>query len=132
MSSLAIAYGMNKKKKMEDTPIEADEMKSGYGAEPMESEKKHDFGGDIIDRIMQKMAHGGEVANGGEDELSHMADGMPNNFDDLALDDHLESTNTGASDGDFLGDAQEDSDRSDIISRIMKSRSKKDRNPSPA
>lgn len=86
---------------------------------------------DILDRILHKrhkMAEGGMVANEDEPE----ADSMPAEFDDLVLDDHLESTNSGNNDGDMLGDAAEDHDRSDIIARIMKSRAKKDRMPRPA
>ncbi len=90
----------------------------------------------MVRRIMmgraQGYSEGGRVANEGEDELDHMADGKPNEFDDLVLDDHLEGTNSGAADGDSIGDAQEDDDRSDIVARIMKSRSKKDRMPRPA
>ncbi len=90
-------------------------------------------GGDIVDKVMRKhYSEGGKVSNGGEDELSHLADGDPNNFDDLALRDDLEGTNSGAADGDFLGDAQEDEDRHDIVSRVMRQRSMKQRNPRPA
>lgn len=91
---------------------------------------------DMVGRIMKQRqmcySEGGKVANGGEDELSHMADGKPNNFDDLSMRDDLKENYTGANSGDEIGNAQEEDDRHDIISRIMKSRAKKDRMPHPA
>lgn len=86
-------------------------------------------GEDLVARIMTKMSKGGQVANESEPE----ADSMPAEFDDLALRDDLES-HYGDDDnsGDELGNAQEDEDRKDIVSRIMSSRRKKDRNPRPA
>lgn len=86
---------------------------------------------DLVMRIMKKRySMGGEVSNDtGEGEV---ADEMPNQFDDLVLDDSLEDHDTGANSGDELGNSQEDEDRHDIISRIMKSRAKKDKNPRPA
>lgn len=90
---------------------------------------------DMVGHIMKKIQHhysqGGKVSNGGEDELSHMADSKPNNFDDLSLRDDLESSYTGANSGDELDNEQEDHDRADIVSRIMRSRAKKDRLPNP-
>lgn len=84
---------------------------------------------DMVSRIMHKRhqmySEGGKVANGGEDEFSHMADSKPNNFDVLSMDDDLEFHDTGANSGDELGNKSEDHDRHDIISRIMKSRAKK-------
>jgi len=91
---------------------------------------------DMVGRIMkqreQHYSEGGKVANGGMDDLDEMADGKPNNFDDLSLRDDLESSNSGANDGDFLGNEQEDEDRKDIVARIMRQRSMKQRNPRPA
>lgn len=77
------------------------------------------------------------VASGLSKALSYskggeVADEDSNQFDDLVLDDHLESDNSGSDDGDELGDEQEDEDRKDIVSRIMKSSKKKDKNPRPA
>jgi hypothetical protein len=119
--SLAIAYQMKRKKRMPE--IESDHEAPPSGATHYD---------DLVDRVMRKrMSEGGMVANGGEDELSHMADGKPNNFDDLALRDDLESTNSGAADGDFLGDEREDHDRSDIVARVMRKRGKQ-HNPRPA
>ena len=86
---------------------------------------------DMVTRIMTKMAKsyskGGRVANDTKD----IADFAPNNFDDLALRDNLESSYTGANSGDEQGDAREDHDRADIVSRVMASRKKKDRLPNP-
>lgn len=89
---------------------------------------------DMVDRIMARRAYskGGMIANGGDDDLDQMADGRPNNFDDLALRDELEFNYTGANSGDELGNEQEDQDRHDIVARIMRSRAKKDRMPRPA
>lgn len=91
---------------------------------------------EMLGRIMKSRdncySEGGRVANGGDNDLDRMADGRPNNFDDLALRDDLEFSYTGDNSGDHLGNEQEDEDRHDIIARIMASRSKKDRNPRPA
>lgn len=86
---------------------------------------------DMIARIMKKRySQGGEVANDvGEGEEADME---PNQFDDLVKDDDLEADYTGENSGDEIGDEQEDDDRKDIVSRIMKSRAKKDRMPRPA
>lgn len=102
---------------------------------------------DMVDRIMMKRhgamedysdldrySEGGKVANqehGPND--SRLAGFDPNEFDDLVLRDDLTSS-YGEDDnaGDALGNDQEDEDRDDIISRIMRSRKKKDRMPNPA
>jgi hypothetical protein len=106
------------------------------GGDAMRGEQSDDHEMDMVERIMRRrakmMSEGGVVANEGEDELSHMADGKPNEFDDMALDDHLEFHDTGANSGDELGNEQLDHDEGDIVSRIMRSRAKKDRNPRPA
>lgn len=84
--------------------------------------------GGMVDRIMKKrMSKGGMVAN--DDEIT--ADFQPNDFDDLALRDDLEFEYDGATSGDEIGNAGEDERRKDIVARIMKSRSKKDRMPNP-
>ncbi len=88
--------------------------------------------GGRVDRIMKKrmMSEGGMAANDvGEGQE---ADHDPNQFDDLVLDDHLEEHETGENSGDHLGNEQLEHDEHDIVSRIMKSRAKKDRNPRPA
>jgi len=146
--SMAIAYALKKRKKMADggeaqpqqppkqvAPVDPNKVKSMgmdiFKAEGGEIEPEHDED-DIVERCMRKhMSEGGEVANGGEDDLDQMADGKPNEFDDLALRDGLESSYTGANSGDELGNEQLDHDEHDIIERIMKSRSKKDKLPNP-
>lgn len=110
--SLAIAYNMKKRPK-----------KMSRGGAIAEDDK------DLNQR--EPMPMGGKVANGGEDELSHMADSRPNNFDDLSLRDDLSGTNSGAADGDFLGNEREDEDRNDIVDRVMRKRMKQ-HNPRPA
>jgi hypothetical protein len=94
-----------------------------------------DDSGSIM-RIMakrKKMSKGGMVANGGDDDTDRLAGSSPDNFDDLALDDDLEFSYTGANSGDELGNAAEDEDRKDTVSRIMKQRAaKKNSNPRPA
>lgn len=114
--SLAIAYAMKRKgKKM-----------AGGGSTDHEMV---DLDHDMVDRIMaKKFSKGGMVAN----DTDITADFQPNEFDDLVLRDELEFNYTGANSGDDLGNAQEDEDRADIVSRIMRSRAKKDRNPRPA
>ena len=97
------------------------------------SDEEDGDGTDMVGRIMaqrQRMfSKGGKVSN--QDELE--ADFSPNEFDDLHLRDNLEQHDTGANSGDELGDAQEDEDRHDIVSRIMRSRRKgPGHNPRPA
>jgi hypothetical protein len=75
-------------------------------------------------------SEGGKVANEESGESSDkptMAKWDGNEFDELAKDDDLEFDSTAANSGDDLGNKAEDHDQSDIISRIMKSRAKKDR-----
>lgn len=118
-----------------------EEMKSGH--EPMPCEKcghvaKHAVENqgmgeeeDMIGRIMKKrqmFSKGGQVAN--EDEP--MADSEPAEYDDLVKEDGLEFHETGENSGDEIGDDEEDEDRKDVVSRIMKSRKKKDKMPRPA
>lgn len=96
---------------------------------PLENQSDHE---DMVGRIMrQRMKHfskGGQVAN----DTPITADFEDNQFDDLVKDDELEHHYTGANSGDEIGDEQEDEDRRDIVSRIMKSRRLKDRLPHPA
>lgn len=113
----------------EDEPHEAKPASPfGYGlAEGGEVDE-------LIERIMKHraMSEGGKVAN--EDHGPHeskLADFDPNEFDDLTLRDDLEEHYTGANSGDKLGNEQLDHDEDDMISRIMKSRTKKDRLPNP-
>ncbi len=103
-----------------------------YLAEGGQVSTDHDSEGlDMIDHIMQQraMSKGGQVANDTGDGES--ADEMENQFDYLVTNDDLNADYTGANSGDELGDAQEDDDRADVVSMIMRSRKKKDRLPSP-
>src|ERR1700761_2664905 len=66
---------------------------SGYGDMPeehvMDDHAADMEDDDMIARIMSKRnmySEGGKIANEGEDELSHMADGDPNEFDYLAIE----------------------------------------------
>lgn len=87
---------------------------------------------DMVGRIMKKMqqhfSEGGKVSN--DDHMEDLADFDENDFDVMPEDD-LEEHYTGANSGDHLGNEQEDHDREDIVSRIMKSRKKKDKLPNP-
>jgi hypothetical protein len=99
---------------------------------------------DLVDRIMMKRSQdfssedryseGGRVANQDHGENNNELAGFsPNEFDDLVLRDDLESSyGDDDNSGDNLGNRQEDEDRKDIVARIMASRRKKDRLPSPA
>ncbi len=100
---------------------------------------KEDMYDDLVDRIMMhksqdysneaRLSEGGMIGN--EVDIDS-ADHMPAQYDDLVLNDNLESHYTGENSGDEIGDEQEDEDRKSIVSRIMKSNRKKDRNPRPA
>lgn len=87
---------------------------------------------DLVSRIMRQhqehYSEGGKVANDSEP----MADDEDAQYDDLVKDDDLEEHYTGANSGDELGDQELEDEMHDIISRIMRSRAKKDRNPVPA
>jgi hypothetical protein len=102
----------------------------------MYSDTEDGDGLDMVGRIMKQRqmmySEGGRVANEGEDMPSHLAKYKENEFDVLPMEDDLESEYTGANSGDELGDAREDHDRADIVARIMASRRKRDRMPSPA
>lgn len=152
--SMAAAYAQKRRKKMaqggsvpEPNKANAEAMQKGAtssGIPSMDDIKKNVMSGlgmaeggeahasihgdKIIDRIMQKMSEGGKVANA----TPAIADAMPNEFDDLVLDDDLSSSSDGANSGDMLGNAQEDEDRADIVSRVMKQRKMKQHNPRPA
>ena len=98
---------------------------------PEEREVEDD---DMVTRIMKKRRYseGGRVANedhGPRD--SRLAGFEQNEFDDLALRDDLEDSDTGRNSGDEIGDRREDKDNRDIVSRIMESRKLKNRMPIP-
>lgn len=146
--SMAMKYAMKKRMAKggmmcADGGMIEKEKESGYEAMPMVPEDKDDYAADmeddrymdsidgdhdLVDRIMRRYSKGGMVAN----DTNMTADMEPTEFDDLVKDDGLEFNYTGANSGDELGDAQENDDRRDIVSRIMRSRAKKDRMPRPA
>lgn len=81
------------------------------------------FSDDMVDRIMKhRYAKGGEVS----------ADEEPNDFDVMDKEEVPDFHETGANSGDELGNEHEDEDERDVVSRIMKSRYKKDKMPRPA
>lgn len=119
--------------KMAEGGFVGEEEATGYEemppASPKMDEEATEEDDDMIDRIMkQRYSKGGMVAN----DTPIKADFEKNDFDDLALRDDLESSYTGENSGDEIDDEQEDMDRRDIVSRIMRSRAKKDRLPRPA
>lgn len=80
---------------------------------------------ELVMRIMKKRyAHGGEV--------EPIADFESNDFDEMDKEPAEHFSETGANSGDELGNMAEEDDEKDVVSRIMKSRSKKDRVPRPA
>jgi hypothetical protein len=88
----------------------------------------------MVMRIMMGRAkgysEGGKVANeesGESTDEPTFAKASGNEMDDLALRDDLEFKDTGANSGDEDDDAEQNHEREDIVSRIMKSRAKKDR-----
>lgn len=103
-----------------------DKMSMAKGASRHGGDDGH-HAGDIVSRILHKYSRGGVVANEGDALASHQAKNQVREYDDLVKDDHLESTQHDY--GDDLGDAREDHDRADIVSKIMHSLKKKDRMP---
>lgn len=92
-------------------------MKHDRYAEGGEVEDHDD---DIVSRIMHKRA--GEP----------LADFEPNEFDEQEKEPAEKFSYTGENSGDELGNEHLEDDEHDMISRIMKSRKMKDRNPRPA
>lgn len=129
MSDMAVKYAMKKRMAKSEMPCadcaSGSCMAHGGKVEPMGS----GFSDDMVDRIMKhRYSKGGEVAN----DSAPIVDEMPAEYDDLVKDDDLEMHETGANSGDELGDEQVDEDDEDTVSKIMKSRKKKDRMPRPA
>ena len=93
-------------------------------------------GGDEIDPFVMKImmgrakgySKGGQVANEDSGESSSDPDEMAkwesNEFDELGKSGGMDAQYHGSEE---IGDEQEDEDRDDIVSRVMKSRSKRDR-----
>lgn len=138
--ALAIAYAMKRKaqKKADGGEIHIDIDSHNIEPEEMEMEapeaetenemegKAH--GGDIVSRIMhKKYSHGGVVSNQGQSMPSHQAGSKPREFDYLVEEGGPESTQHDL--GDELGNAREDHDRHDIVSKIMHSLAKKGKMP---
>ncbi len=111
--------------KMADGGMVEEEEASGYQPFP----KPEDAGEEgIVDRIMNRFAKGGAVAN----DTPPVADFEENDFDVLPEMEDTEADETGAEDGDDLGNEQMEEDEDDIVNRAMKSWKKKDKNPRPA
>lgn len=95
----------------------------------VENQADHeDMVGHIMRQRQKHYSKGGRVAN----DTPISADFADNDFDDLVLRDDLDEHYTGANSGDEIGNDQEDKDRRDIVSMIMKSRAKKGMMPRPA
>lgn len=112
--------------KMAEGGMVHEEEASGFQPPPEPGADEGEEG--IVDRIMKRFAKGGAV----EQDTPPIADFEENDFDVLPGMEDTEADETGADSGDEDGDMAEDDDRKDIVSRIMKSRGKKDRNPRPA
>lgn len=105
-----------------------EEFASGYQPFPhpeVEDGNEHD----VVARAMKHYSQGGRIANEGEDKLDHMADGQPNEFDELAKDDDLEFNYDAANSGDELGNHHLDEEDHDVVARAMRSFAKKDKLP---
>lgn len=147
--SLAMKYGMMKRGKKTGAACDAhgavgcmacggkmaeggfvgEEEESGYQPFPKPAEAAEDEGEEgLVDRIMQRFAKGGAVAN----DTPPVADFEDNDFDVLPGMDDTEADYTGENSGDDVGDKAEDEDEKDVVSRAMKSWKKKDRLPRPA
>ena len=123
--SMAVKYGMQKRKKM---------AKGGEASAPSTPCKGCEAGsctehGAMVDKIMAKRySKGGRVAN----DTPPIVDDMDADYDVLANDDDLHFSETGDNSGDKLGNKAMDKRDDDLVARIMRSRSKKDRMPRPA
>ena len=125
--SMAVKYAMKKRAaKMSEGCMEHGTPGCAmcYGGKMAEGGEVDDGSEGIVDRIMKRFSKGGEVAN----DTPVTADFEDNQFDDLVKDDNEETSYV----DDGPGDMQEDDDRHDIVSRIMRSNKKKDRMPRPA
>ena len=89
---------------------------------------------DLVSRVMKQRMYskGGQVANSRPPGGPIVDEQVPEGIDYLATNDDLEFSETGANEGDDLGSDQEDEDRDDIVSRVMRSWKKGDRMPRPA
>lgn len=94
-----------------------------------EQDESHemDMVGKALVRRKQLLSQGGMIAN----KKGPGVDGLPNEFDDLALRDGLEFSYSGANSGDEDGGSENDSRLQDMVARVMLKR-RKQHNPSPA
>ncbi len=109
-----------------------DRMPNEHGLTEMgEQSESHEE--DMLRKVLskRKMAMGGKCySQGGKvaNKQGPGVDALPNEFDDLALRDNLESSYTGANSGDEDGDS---SLFEDAVSKVMLKR-RKQHNPNPA
>lgn len=158
--SMAVAYGLKKRQRGE-SPCEAcrggtctkhyaegGETKPPDGGVPgveilVPMGDKPSGGSDYMGKMMggNGMAHGGLVEDDEElikrimnkrNATPPITDEEPAEYDDLVLRDDLHADYTGANSGDEHGNKTHDEEDKDIVSRVMRSRAKKDRNPRPA
>lgn len=127
MKNLAIAYAM---KKRAQKKAMGGEMASGYEEMPKEHDEMNEAAEhedeDMLSKILRKhYAEGGEVTP----KVPHTEINDFDYLDTADLDDS--TTNSGAADGDHLGNEQEDQDRHDIVAMVLKKRAKQ-HNPRPA
>lgn len=125
--SMAIKYGLQKKARMGQAGCAGAECQGcpectvDQADKPAAVAGSYAEGGDVVDRIMRKRK--------GEPE----ADFKPNGFDVMdQIEVHDDANYTGANSGDMLGNEKMDENDRDLISRIMRSRAKKDSMPRPA
>lgn len=121
--SLAIAYSMKRKGK---------KCASGGSVDSGDAEMNFAKGGEVdpskevtCPHCEKTFSHGGEVAN--DVGQGDAADKLPNEFDDLVLDDSLEEHYTGNNSGDEIGNKGEDKRRDDVVMRAMAKRRAKKR-----
>lgn len=124
MSDFATKYAMKKRMGKGGEPSTCEEHGAADCGVCMA--KGGEVDGDMIERIMnRRMAKGGEV--------EPLADFESNDFDRMdQIDVPDDADYTGANSGDHLGNEALDENDADLISRIMRSRAKKDRMPRPA
>lgn len=123
MSKFSIAYGMKRKADKGhqssctsdcNSPCAVHEQASGY--------EDHDVVSRVIKQRMKKNSDADEGATNETD---------PNEFDYMEQTDTPEFNYTESNSGDDRGDAQLDEDDRDIVARVMRSRRKGGRMPSP-
>jgi hypothetical protein len=120
--SLAIAYALKRKAQQHKShggKVESQECPGCEMCQPSSSD-------DMVGSIMKKRySHGGQAAN----DTDLTADMESNEFDDLVLRDDLEGHYPGSQE---IGNAAVEKEEHDVVSQVMNSRKKKDKNPRPA